>query len=638
MSGLFGYFGAADAPLEIAQRMGARMCHTPRMRTDAAQVAPDGAIGRISIGLLNAAPQPVRAGDDGCALWLCGEFYHADEQRRALVHAGLLEAGADDSALALATFRRDGAAGLAQLNGAFVAAVWEPASEKLTLVNDRFGLYPHYYSTAGGAFVFAPEIKGVVAAPAIPRRVDLTAVAEYSRFQQLLGERTWLEDVHLLPRGSILRFDVRSRRLEQTRYWDWDAIQPAPPMRFGEAAEETGRLFQRAVDAMIQPPLRVGVYLSGGLDGRTILGCIPPQTPVATVTYGQEGCRDVLYAAQLAQRAGRPHRWFPFAGGRWVEEQSALHLALTEGMHGWMHGHGMSTLDEAAALMDVNLSGWDGGTTLGGRMDEYATDHALRHPPDEAARAARLYAAFCHTLTWPGLTDDEAAALAAPPGRADLPARAHASFDDAVAATAHYPQPYRSDFFYIDQHVLRSTHSMIVFQRAVMEVRCPYFDYALMDFLYSLPETIFAGPRLHRTVLTQRAPALARVPNEKDNRLPHSSSLMRGAHASYHRAQRAAARLAGRPIVDRPRLYADYETYLRTDLRAWAEAILFDERTLARGFFNPSAVRALWERHLRGDELWTIGKIAPLITIELVMRSLLDESTQLEVHPPVHAM
>jgi asparagine synthase (glutamine-hydrolysing) len=43
--------------------------------------------------------------------------------------------------------------------------------------------------------------------------------------------------------------------------------------------------------------------------------------------------------------------------------------------------------------------------------------------------------------------------------------------------------------------------------------------------------------------------------------------------------------------------------------------------------FNPTAVRSLWERHLRGDELWTIGKIAPLMTIELVTRLLIDDES-----------
>ena len=635
MSGLFGYFGTPaqvdgmTGAVAVAHEMAAAMCHTPRQRAEVAPAGHSGALGRISIGLLNRGPQPLCADDGSVALWFCGELYHQEARRGVLAHAGLLAPHADDAALALALFQHEGAAALTQLEGAFVIAVWERGAERLTLVTDRYGLYPHYYAHTGAVFAFAPEMKGVLAAPGIPRRVDLTAIAEYTRFQQLLGERTWLEDVHLLPPATILRYHCQGGRLELSRYWDWDAIKPGPPIRFAEAAEETGRLFQRAIDAMTKPPLRVGVYLSGGLDGRTILGFIPPEIPVTAITYGQPGCGDVVYGIESARRAGRPHRWFAFDNGHWVREQSDLHLALTEGMHGWMHAHGMSTLDEASSLVDVNLSGWDGGTTLGGRLDEYDADIALRHPPSEEARVERLYTSFCHNFTWPGLTDAEADALFAPPGHCDLHHRARASFATAVAQTAHYPEPWRTDFFYLAQHVRRSTQSMIVFQRAALEVRCPFFDYALVDFLYGLPESILAGPMLHRAVLTQRAPALARVPSEKDELLPHSSRLVRGSHAALQRARRGVRRIAGRlggpPATPRTRLYADYENYLRTDLRAWAEEILFAERTNARGYFAPDVVRHLWDRHQRGTELWTIGKIAPLITIELVLRTLLDQ-------------
>lgn len=76
-----------------------------------------------------------------------------------------------------------------------------------------------------------------------------------------------------------------------------------------------------------------------------------------------------------------------------------------------------------------------------------------------------------------------------------------------------------------------------------------------------------------------------------------------------------------------------YEHYLRTDLRAWSEGILFDGRLNERELFDSTAVRALWERHQRGNELWTIGKIAPLISVELVIRALLDEPPEAQGDP-----
>lgn len=608
--------------------MGRTMRHSERLKIEIAQSSSSGALGRLGLGLLNKASQPVVGANGHVQLFLCGELYHQDQRRRALVEAGALTAEAGDSELILQVYLRDGAEGVAQLDGAFVIAIWDERTQRLCVINDRFGLYPHYYAHMGGAFCFAPEIKGVLCAPEVPRRLDMTAIAEYTRFQQLLGERTWIEDVHLLAPGSIITYTPQNDAFALTRYWDWDKVPPLSTISFDDAVDETIRLFQRAIDAMTQPPLRVGVYLSGGLDGRTILGFIDPKIPATTLTFGSGNCRDVVYARELARKAKRPQHWFPFENGNWVLEHAGMHLALTEGQHSWMHGHGISTLEHASSLIDVHLSGWDGGTTMGGRLDEFETDALYRHAPDEATLCERLYQGFCRVFTWPGLTDDEARALFSGMPAPQLADRARESFADVLSKTAHYPAPYRADYFYTLQHVRRSTQNMIVFQRSAFEVRCPFFDYELINFLYSLPEEYRATPDFHRAVITRRMPALARVPHEKNNQLPHSNRLVRLAYAAQQRAKRGINRIT-RPMIgpvfpDYPRLYADYENYLRGDLRGWAETILFDRRTTERGLFQPAAVQSLWERHQRGNEQWTIGKIAPFITIELVTRQLID--------------
>jgi asparagine synthase (glutamine-hydrolysing) len=183
-------------------------------------------------------------------------------------------------------------------------------------------------------------------------------------------------------------------------------------------------------------------------------------------------------------------------------------------------------------------------------------------------------------------------------------------------------------------HVRRLTQYLVVFTRSAIDVRCPYFDYDLIDLIYSLPPEIRGTPDLTRKVLTRRMPALAVIPNEADLRLPHERKWIRDAHSVIPRGA-SWLRRRGVPLrADRPRLYADYEQYLRTDLRPWGEALLFDGRTIERGLFNPAAVRELWARHQSG-ELWTIGKIAPLMAIEQVIRYLVeDESAETAAVPP----
>ena len=214
----------------------------------------------------------------------------------------------------------------------------------------------------------------------------------------------------------------------------------------------------------------------------------------------------------------------------------------------------------------------------------------------------------------------------AAPGRHDLPQLARQSFAAEVARSAHYAGPYRADYFYMLQRVRRSTECMIVFQRSVMEVRCPFFDYSLVDFLYSLPEELRASSALlHRAVITRRMPNLALVPNEKDDHLPHTNPVYDMGFSAVQKAKRGVNKYIAPVFPQRPRLYADYENYLRTDLRAWAENILFDSRTLDRGLFDPAVVQRLWDRHLKGDKIWTMGSVAPLITMEMAIRYLIED-------------
>jgi asparagine synthase (glutamine-hydrolysing) len=624
VSGVFGYVGtgAESGPL-VVERMGRALLHRPYHVVETAAPTPSVGMGRHAIGLLNRAAQPVRSADGRVWLCLAGEFYHQQARRAELVRDGALPLDADDAALALATYRRHGPAGLSALAGAFAAAIWDDDAGEMVLVNDRYGLYPQYIARTEHGFVFAPEIKAMLTAPGVPRRLDQVSLAQYVRFQQMLGDRTWLEDVRLLPPATILRFRPRDGRLCTERYWDWNRIPDNASTTFDEAVEECARHFQRAVDAMTTPPLQVGVYLSGGLDSRVILGFT--REPPATLTFGDPRSRDVVYAAELARRAGSRHHWFPMRDGHWVLEYTDLHFALTEGMHSWMHGHGMSTLDEARRLVDVNLSGWDGGTIMGGSIDFYR-DELYRQAPSELDLAQRFFDAFCQRFTWPGLTEAEAASLCRG-GRVNGWDRlAFDSLREELAATRQYRPERRADYFYIEQVLRRSLINQVVFTRSAIEVRCPYFDYPFVDFMYSLPDIIRTVPALRRTLITRHLPRLATVPHEKDDRLPHVNPLRYHAHALRQRA-RSWVHRHGLPIFPaRPRLYADYEEYLRTDLRDWAEAILFDPRTQDRGLFDPIAVRALWDRHLAGNELWTIGKIAPMITIELALRTFLDET------------
>jgi asparagine synthase (glutamine-hydrolysing) len=117
---------------------------------------------------------------------------------------------------------------------------------------------------------------------------------------------------------------------------------------------------------------------------------------------------------------------------------------------------------------------------------------------------------------------------------------------------------------------------------------------------------------------------MAYIPYDHDEFLPTTNRIVRGVHAVTVKGKYRINRHIAKIFPERQTLYADYENYLRHELREWAENILFDRQTLGRGLFNPEMLRSLMSRHCSGLEEWTIGKIAPLITYEMMLRRYYD--------------
>ncbi len=616
MSGIFGIVDSRHRSNihALTNKMSAAMSHRHWFVAESfVDEAAGVSLGRIGIGIFNKAQQPIWNPTHTIALVMAGEFYKRD------TFSGNNPSLSDEE-FALALYEKQGDGFAKQLNGAFLIGIYNKTENRVLIVNDRFGLYPLYYACLDGKLLFAPEVKGLLCDNEFTRRLDITALAQYVRFQHLLGTRTFFEDIHLLPAGSVLQFDIATSSCVIDTYWSYTDIPYRPEMRFNEAVEETGYLFRQAVARLSSGPYRPGVYLSGGLDARSILGMIE-RRPIVSVNYGARNCRDVYYANRIAKAVGSDHHWFDFPNGKWVEQIADFHLELTEGFHSWIHAHGMSTLPRARELMDVNLTGWDGGSVMA-----YAESPVFFHysTVDDNALTVDLFTKFNQQCTWPSITESEEGMLYCEPTWKRMKGRAFESFRIEFSKYLHYRQDMRGQYFFLDNHCSRLTQNFIIFTRSHVEVRFPFFDYDLIDFVFSLPAQMLAYRKFYRAIIQREMPRLAYIPYDKDEVVPTTNALIRGVQAESVRFKRRVNRHIAKIFPERHPLYADYDEYLRTDLREWAERILYDKKTEERGIFDSSFLRSLMNRHLSGLEIWTIGKIAPLITYEMMLRRYFD--------------
>jgi asparagine synthase (glutamine-hydrolysing) len=569
------------------------------------------AIGRIGIGIFNKGSQPVWDSTRTVALVMAGEIYNRE------LLGNNFDRKTDDE-LILSLYEQEGDSFISKLEGAFIVAIYDRRTNRILIANDRFGLYPLFYACRNGRLLFAPEMKGILCDADFPRKIDLTALAQYTRFQHLLGERTFFEDIQLLSAASILTYDIVSGSCSTKSYWSFNDIPYNPDISFEEAVEETARLLDRSVNFLSNDAYRPGVYLSGGLDSRTILGLID-RRPIATLTYGKQNCRDVFYAKRIAEVEGSDHNWIDLPDGEWVKENVDFHLNLTEGFHSWIHSHGISTLSQARQLMDVNLTGW-GAAVMGKRFVEPLLFSAV----DDSALTTRLFYKFNQKYTWPSINEAEESFLYRQPICHKVKGLAFDSFRTELSTYLDYRSDVRSEYFCLRNSDRRLTSNLVTFKRSHVEVRFPFYNYDLFNFLYSLPVKFRVDKRLYRAVIQRKLPRLSYIPCDYDQLLPTTRSLIRESHALIVKSRRRFNRHIWKIFPEFDTLYADYENYLRNELREWAEYILYDQRTAERGIFDPTYLHSLMRRHLSNMEEWTIGKIAPIITYEMMLRKYID--------------
>ena len=616
MSGVFGIVDSREQTdaRSIAEKMAVVMCHRDWYVAETYVSDKNNlAFGRIGIGIFNRPHQPIWNETQDVGLVMAGEFYNKNNVKGNFAEES-------DEQYALYLYERHGEAFIHELSGAFVITIYDKKRNKLLIVNDRYGLYPLFYAFRNNGIIFSPEVKGILCDNTFLKKLDLTSLAQYVRFQHLLGERTFFEGIQLLPNASFLIYDLDSRTCCIKPYWTFDDIPYLPDIEFNEAVEEAGYLFRQSVKRLSSDSYRPGVYLSGGLDSRSILGMVE-RRPVVSLTYGERNSRDVFYAARIAKALGTDHHWFDFPNGEWVKEQAGFHLELTEGFHSWIHAHGISTLPTARQLIDVNLTGWDGGTVMGhNELIEPLQISAV----DELAFITRLYYLFNQKYTWPSINEAEENLLFHKSIHNQIQGLAFDSFRSEVSRFWNYRPDVRSEFFYIRNHVFRLTHNLVTFTRSHIEVRFPFFDYQLLEFLHSIPAQVRGHRILYKAVIQREMPRLSYIPFEKDEFLPTTQTFIREMHKGVVKLKHRFNRHIWRAFPELSPLYADYEAYLRNELREWAEHILFDRRTLEREIFDPAYLRTLMDRHLSNLEEWTIGKVAPIMTYEMMLRRYFD--------------
>jgi Asparagine synthase (glutamine-hydrolyzing) len=245
IAGVLMKHGRADEG--ALRRMAAALAHRGPDDLGIHMAGPLGlASARLSIIDLEHGHQPMV--DAGLSLVANGEIYNFIELRSALEARGRRFSTGSDSETILHAYALDGLQALSSLNGMFAFAIHDTEKDELVLARDRLGIKPLYYAQLPDRFLFASEIKALLAVWPGEPELEPRALAQYLENRFNTAETGLVRGIHRLPPGTALVVDADLKVCEY-RYWSPLDVRPRR-LNLDEALEEFEPLFRQVTSSI----------------------------------------------------------------------------------------------------------------------------------------------------------------------------------------------------------------------------------------------------------------------------------------------------------------------------------------------------------------------------------------------------
>jgi asparagine synthase (glutamine-hydrolysing) len=565
---------------------------------------------RLSIIDLASGNQPIGNEDGSVQVVFNGEIYNFLELREELEARGHRFSTQADTEVIPHLYEELGQRCVERLNGMFAFALWDGARRELLLARDRFGKKPLYYADVGRSLLFGSELKSLLEHPRCPTELDVQSLSRYLALEYVPTPFAIFEGVRKLPGGHVLRW--RDGRTSVERYWDLSFEPDAPANGAAGGAEYADELHARlreAVRRRLMSDVPLGAFLSGGIDSSSVVAMMVEQMPsqdvkTFSIGFSEESFDESAHARRVAQHFRTDHHEEIFTPQTMVDVLPSVVDVLDE------------PFADASILPTYVLSRFTRESVTVALGGDGSDELLAGYPTFAAERVARLYAMprLLHERVIVPLVDR------LPVSTADFsldfkvkrflrgaaaPADVrHATWlgaftpEEQIALLDRVPvdplEPQRRAFaqaparsrldrlIYLYATTYLQDDILVKVDRASMacglEVRAPFLDVELVDFLGRVPDTLKLR-RFDTKHLLKRAMA-AQLPPGIAGRSKKGFGI---------------------PIA----------AWFKTDLREALRDELSATRVRAQGIFDATEVERLVNEHLAGrrdhrKQLWTL--------------------------------
>lgn len=606
IAGLIGQGSLADLQAAVQRMLTAQVHRGPDDEGVMSLSSPDGSVlfGSRRLAIIDLSPaahQPMANEDQ--TIWVVhnGEIYNFLELRETLIARGHRFRSRTDTEVIVHAYEEYADECVQQFRGMFAFAVWDTKRQRLLLARDRLGEKPLYFAWDGKRFLFASEVRALLASGFVEKRLNPSAIRGYLTFGSVPAPLSLIDGVQALGPGCLLKF--RDGQVQIARYWDVRFTE-GRPITEPEAIEALRHHVREAVQLRLVSDRPVGAFVSGGIDSSSVVALMREagvgKLRTYSLVFDQPEFDEGPFARLLARRFETDHTEYrvtaPEVWRRLDDVIAAMDQPSVDGVNTYFVSH----LARSCGTV-VALSGLGGDELFGGYSSFWLAPRLvwlgrfLQRLPGSSAAVRRFIgwlsadgrsqklrgflrqapSAEAAYLAVKGLFTDEALeGLLLPEALAASRAFDPMAYLNGVTDSHEESLVNRISRLelrtYLHNQLLRDTDAMSMAH--ALEVRVPLLDHLLIELVARLPGRLKFGP-------------------------PPKDLLVKAMRTQLPRQ-----------ITDRPKgaFMFPFEQWMKHE---WRTAIEQELCTGAPGgpqiLFVPQGVRALWGDFLRGRLRWS---------------------------------
>ncbi|SFB39903.1 asparagine synthase (glutamine-hydrolysing) [Cohnella sp. OV330] len=434
------------------------------------------------------------AEDHDCVIVYNGELYNAPELKRELLSLGYAFKTSCDTEVLLQAYVEWGPACVERLNGIFAFAVWHSLEQTLFAARDRLGVKPFFYRHDDVRLLFGSEPKAVLAHPDVEPEIDGEGLAELFVLgpARTPGHGIWRGLSELKP-GQTLTFDRNGLRIRT--YWQLESREHEDDE--AATAARIGELLADTLERQLASDVPVCTLLSGGLDSSAL-------TALAVAYYNRTGQGNVeTYSVDYVDndKHFKAHAFQPNADAPWIERM-VEHLRtvhhpiqfdtpeLVEALEAAVRAKdypGMADIDASLYLFCKEIKKGATVAVSGEAADEVFGGYPWFH---------RKEALEANTFPW-SLSVDLRESILSPGVLESVRPREYVAdrYAQAVSEVPALPGENEEQRLMRRMSYLNITRFMPTLldrkdrmsMAAGLEVRVPYCDHRLVDYVFNVP-------------------------------------------------------------------------------------------------------------------------------------------------------